>query len=475
MNMLRTITLASLAVLAMLHPAAAQSDRPVQRFAAGELPLILREQVETQLHLRDFSLQRLELPNIDVDTLVVDANLIGVDFALDLARFSMRAPGFQVLTPDAAGVLQPTPVGPPRTYRGVVMGSPETLVSASLVHDGLRAIIWFDEKNVWCIQPAAEAGLPMPGWHVVYQPSDTIPTDHRCGNDDLVPPPEPQEAAPLQPPHGGGPDLGYYKTEIAFDADYTLFGINFFNVNDTVNDIESVAAGVNTIYRRDVDICLEIKQIIVRTSVQSNPYTTNNSAALLNEFIDYWQANHQGIGYDIAHLMTGREIEGGTIGLARVGVVCAAGRYAFSQTRFGGPFNQRVQLTSHEIGHNFRASHCNESEANCGYEPNDCRIMCSTVGACSGITTSFNRASIDCIVAHAASRTCLDTCGCPGSYTVCAAFCSFLSPAQAVAAAECGSTINIFPARYNQQFTINQPMVLKNSAPSSGTVIIGAP
>lgn len=471
MNAYLRNSLALLAACAALAatPAAGQIDvRP-----AATLPPAERAQVESRLHLKDFSLQQLQIPQGDVDTLVVEVRLMGADFALDLHRISFRAPDFQVLAPNEAGVLVPVTVGPPRTYEGAVHDWPDTLVSASLVAHGLRAIVWFDESNVWCIQPAAEAGLDAPGLHVVYKADDTLPTGHQCGNDDFAPPP-PEEAAPAQPPGSAGPDQGYYKVEIAFDADHILYVLNNANLTQTVNDIESIAGGLNTIYRRDVEICLTVKSIIVRTTIQSEPYSSSNASTLLDQFTAHWQANHQGIGYDIAHLMTGRELDGSTIGVAWVGTVCDGSRYGLSQTRYSTNYNSRVGLTAHEIGHNFRAGHCNQSDTFCGYQPSDCRIMCSSAGGCSGNVTSFNSASIACIRDHRNTRSCVESCGCGQVYVVCPFPCFYTTVGFATTLAECGSTIRIQPRNYNEQLTIDKTLLFENASPGT-PVLIGAP
>ena len=131
-------------------------------------------------------------------------------------------------------------------------------------------------------------------------------------------------------------------------------------------------------------------------------------------------------------------------------------------------------LTAHEIGHNFFAGHCNQSDTYCGYQPSDCRIMCSTAGGCSGNVTSFNSASIACIEGHRNSRNCLETCGCGQIYAVCPFPCMFIAVLPAASAAECGSTLRIHPRQYDEQFTLNKTLLLQNAIPGN-PVIIGAP
>ena len=83
------------------------------------------------LHLEDVSVQHLDLP-ADLDAgLLVEVELDGLPFALDLRRHSMRTPGYQLLV-DVGGVVRPAEPGPERTLRGLVGGV--WIDSASILH-----------------------------------------------------------------------------------------------------------------------------------------------------------------------------------------------------------------------------------------------------------------------------------------------------------------------------------------------------
>ncbi len=78
----------------------------------------------------------------------------------------------------------------------------------------------------------------------------------------------------------------------------------------------------------------------------------------MTELSTYWNGNLTfNDTFDLVHLWTGRDLDGSTVGVAYRGVVCKyrATSYGLSQRDTGSIF--RVGTPTHEIGHNFGASH----------------------------------------------------------------------------------------------------------------------
>jgi len=102
----------------------------------------------------------------------------------------------------------------------------------------------------------------------------------------------------------------------------------------------------------------------------------------------------------VAHMMTGRELDGTTIGIAFLGSVCNRSRaYGLSQSHFTTNMGYRITLTAHELGHSWNANHCDAAIP--------CYIMCSNVGSCDGAgLPGFEPMAIDAITSFAASRSC---------------------------------------------------------------------
>ena len=47
----------------------------------------------------------------------------------------------------------------------------------------------------------------------------------------------------------------------------------------------------------------------------NDPYTTINPNQALNQFSDYWNANHGSLNRDLVHMWTGKDFESTTIGM----------------------------------------------------------------------------------------------------------------------------------------------------------------
>jgi len=169
-------------------------------------------------------------------------------------------------------------------------------------------------------------------------------------------------------------------------------------------DILTIVNQIDGVYVAELGLSFQV--VLQNTYAGADPYSTTTDAnAMLTEFRNYWNANRGSVVRDIAHMWTGRDMAGSTIGIAYVGVVCSTPTYSYgvSQRWTGAP--QRYILTAHEIGHNFNACH---SDTSCNPSPSSCSntIMQSSVG--TGFTfCQFSRDQINSWVAGHSS--CLST------------------------------------------------------------------
>lgn len=308
-----------------------------------------------------------------------------------LSPASVRAVGFRVTVVDAEGNERRVPPPVPGTFRGTLVGDPESRVAAGYRNGRLRGLMRLGDGGWRGVQSDGVGG------HVLYDLADLDPVTGICGVDDAALPlmsagasAEGEKGAPS--PATSGELL---EAEIAFDADYEYFQANGSDAAATVSDIEDIVNGLNVIYERDVGITYRITEIVVRESA-NDPYNTADAGQLLSAFRNHWNQQHRPVRRDLAHLMTGRELTGSTIGIAYLGVVCSDfSAYGLSQSRYSSNYARRVALTAHEIGHNWNAEHCH------------CNIMCASLGGCTGDISGFSPSTIEIIAGFRDSRSCL--------------------------------------------------------------------
>jgi hypothetical protein len=341
---------------------------------------------------------------VSIQSLRVDANhpripldLEGRRVTVSLAPSGLRAPGFR-LRVAARGSLHDVLAPAAKTYRGTVAEVPGSVVGGTIRDGQLRAAIALADGRVFYVQPLSEVGSGAdPSRHAIYAAEDAIGGEGTCGTSDVGEPVQPRSDNSRA---GAG---GAIRTaEIAIDADFEFYTLNGSSVNATIADIENVLAQVNAVYERDVDITHVITTIIVRSDAD-DPYTATDATDLIDEFSDHWVSEQSAVVRDVAHLMTGKNIDGGTIGIAALGAICSRSRgYGLSQSRFSSNMSRRCALTAHELGHNWNARHCD------GATP--CNIMCSSINGCNGIgLPNLEPMAIEAITSYAATRTCLQT------------------------------------------------------------------
>lgn len=375
----------------------------------SDLDALIPVAVTSKLHVTDYSVQPVSLPTTPDASISVLVNLDGVPHALELNRVSLRASNFQVVVQDASGAYLGIEPPTPRTYRGsaIAFGQSDgagTTVTASLLEHGLVARIRLANVE-YAIQPLADVLDDAPAdLHVVYRVDAIEALEFGCGTHD-----EHQIANT----NGGGSssNMGGAKfgpqaatttkvAEVAFDCDYEFFVANGSSVASTVADVETVMNAVDAIYRGEVDIAYELTLVVVRTA-NTDPYTSSDSSALLNQFRNHWTSQFGSVPRDTAHLMTGRAVDGNVIGLAYVGVICnSAYGFGLSESRFTSNAVYRAALTAHELGHNWNVNHCNGQ--------GDCAIMCSSIGGCNGLST-FAVQDENSINGWKGGATCLDS------------------------------------------------------------------
>src|SRR5687768_5659791 len=342
------------------------------------------------------------------------------DFDLEFKPHDLRAPDYYAQAIGGDGIARKLEKAPVNTFTASVKGNARAQARMSVGEDGMEgAIITGTEK--YFIQPARSLSKSARSDEFVFYTADEVTeTDDSCGLTLAEEVAAGEELAAAQSDiditaqlNNPVPPLSVMQiARIATDADAEYVN-GFGGIPAAQNEINKVLNVVDGIYQVEIGVKFEIGFQNFFTDPNTDPYTTTDPADLLTQFRNYWNANFSGQTRSLAHLWTGRDLAGGTIGIASLGVVCRSpnGAYGLSQRfPFTGSSNARTMiLTAHEIGHNFSAPHTTEANKNAPPEfTNSCdnSIMEANLGTRTG--SSFCSLSRSQIIGHAnAYSSCL--------------------------------------------------------------------
>lgn len=314
--------------------------------------------VENPINLILKRYRQIEMDPVDVARRVRTTGELSLStedglFNILLTPHDVRAPEYRAEEVLDFGITRSVIPEPIRTYRGTVLGIPGSEARFSIRDDSFEGIVltpdeWYLVEPMRNYDPSA-AGNRI----VVYRASDIIPESYgTCAvtlaekiakvHDYLIP----------QVLKAGS---AISVADVATEADYeyvTAFGSSA-SANNTILDIMNQVDGI---YRTQLSVSL---QVIYQHAwdTADDPYTSTAPSTLLGEFRSYWTANFSSQPYDLAHMWTGKDMDGSTIGIAYVGVVCSARSFSFGISQRYTASPGKYILTAHEIGHNFGASH----------------------------------------------------------------------------------------------------------------------
>ena len=367
------------------------------------------------------------------------------------------------------------------TYKGEVKGNARAQARMTIENDTIEGTI-ITEGERYFLQPArALSRASREDEFVFYKGSDLIAEAGTCGvtlADEVAAEEERSRAAAANAESEAATSSGVLVSEITglspmkivrlatdADAEYvTAMG----GASQANNQILSIVNQVDGIYQVEIGVTFQIVFQNTWDNATTDPYDTADSSALLTQFRNHWTAAFSSTPRDLAHLWTGRDLNGSTIGVAYVQVVCNNSPFSYGLSqRF--PFTssnvtaQTVVLTTHEIGHNFSARHTNQVTS---LVPADIEIACdnSIMEASVGGGMSFCPFSRSQIIGHAsATATCLQVGSGPPSFPSCSEIPidSGLFANGAVATTDCRSDlrgVGFFADRYSFQGTAGQQL-----------------
>jgi PKD repeat protein len=314
---------------------------------------------------------------------------------LELEPHDLRAPDHRVHVTMDAGVVEVDAVEA-STYKGLVNGDPEGRARFSIRADALLGNVLFGDEEYF-LEPLWQVigGAP-DGRHVVYRWQDVI-TDGgaHCGVQDM----ERMDVEEVEDAERGGNPCRLARIAIAADGSMVTFLGSVAAVQTRINDILNWVDG--KYQEPSINIAYQLVTTFISTATANDPWSTSQDAiTLLNSFVGWGNSGGfgTGISYAVATLWTRRDIQSnggsGTVGLAYVGVVCTGNRYNLCE-HYTTSMTAPMIVQAHELGHNWNAQHTTTAGN---------WIMAPTA---STANTNWDPTTINTIVAHKNTRTCL--------------------------------------------------------------------
>ena len=183
----------------------------------------------------------------------------------------------------------------------------------------------------------------------------------------------------------------------------TKYGSNSGVENHNIGVLNDVQTNYDNEFADEIQFLMN--QQIISTCSTCDPWTNSTDAEVLLGSFRSWAINNGfSVAHDLAGLWTNRNMDGGTVGIAYVGVLCSTYKYHVLQDFSSNGDFIRV-MAAHEIGHNFSAGH---DAAGSGF------IMAPSVNN----TNTWSAASKNSIQNEYNSAGCLQNCPGGGNFPV---------------------------------------------------------
>ena len=378
--------IAAIALSLLPYPSlAVKSQQPAAKPQAepalvGQLVQNRTPNEELSKHFRKYDLIRMD-PVAAVEQVKRGGRLLlktsKQDFDLKMSPYDLRSEDYTAQVIDSDGVAHPLPRTEVHTFKGYVKGLPDAQARMSLGQRGLEGAI-ITKQGKYFLQAARSISKQAAADEfVLYESSDLKKEDTTCGvtlADEVAAQEQIAKAGAtgVTEAEASGPVSSVNpmkRARIATDADgeYVTSLGGAAQANQHITNIINFVDGI---YQSELGIAFQIVQQNAWADAATDPYISTAPSTRLQEFRNHWNANFVSGGPNapvrsLAHLFTGVNLDGFTIGIASLSVVCrsAAFSYGLSQQFPLGSssiFATTVVLTAHEIGHNFSATHTNQ-------------------------------------------------------------------------------------------------------------------
>lgn len=307
-------------------------------------------------------------------------------------RMHLEAYGkdFNILLEPNDGIRRAVPAARPdiQPLKGSVEGQAGSWARLTRSRTGWRGMV-FDGRELYAIEPAANVAdavvqpltTSSPTDPVMYRLADTLMTVgpafcQTVAADDTV-----SSDPPAAQPSNGGAEPGRTSAKAMFNAiaqdlssptaefpsERLMTGVvaDYEFVQEYFSDPEGEIVArmdiVDGIFSTQVGVKISLAPITL-IQTPDEPFTKTGASDLLSQLRQYRSQSSTQMSLGVTHLMTGRNLDSNTVGIAYMGSVCR-GDTAASLSEGSHSTMMSALIAAHELGHNFNAPHDGEAGA----------------------------------------------------------------------------------------------------------------
>ncbi len=294
---------------------------------------------------------------------------------------------------------------------GRIAGLPGSWARLTRTRTGLSGLV-SDGREIYAIEPAreiaplADAALSPPTTGtVVYRLEDALidPQTVSCG---VVDAGRPTSALTLYKALGSelaplAAQAVDRQLDIATVGDYELFQAYGAATIDFILARMNVVDGI---FAAQAGVRIRVGSTFVYESAVE-PFTSTVAADLLQQVAGYRRTTLASQRLGLTHLLTGRELDETTVGIAYLDTVCSLQSASLTEARSGKLSAALISLVAaHEIGHNFGAPHDGEAGKACASTNSTAFLMAPSL---STSNSQFSQCSLAEIARRVAGAQCL--------------------------------------------------------------------